>query len=365
MIILSNSLITNIPMEKNRKPDQFYIDQYDRHTIELLKEVEVKAMADRAAMPDQGSEQANIMVQNFIGVAFQTKAIQRARLREEKIRERIAEDEQLDRLLDMNPVPRNITCNTCHSQMQYSLPFFDHHNVPLLFIFTCPNEHFPRKLVYPDGREHIIPKKTCKKCGMELSRTSETRNNILYTTTACTLCGTKEVSELDLHIDDTPPHPISEEDRKYYCLSFLGQKTIFEELESLANFFESVELQRAQKEEREELEVEKLEKLTIPILESRLQEVLNKKGFIKLSFDRPEMKRHTIITFNFQDPSDRDEPKSIKAATAAITNELFPTNWRLSGKIDYRLGYLTGTLKAFETDEDLLKLAKEIKKLIK
>jgi len=29
-------------MEKFRKSDQFYIDQYDRHTIEELKELELQ-----------------------------------------------------------------------------------------------------------------------------------------------------------------------------------------------------------------------------------------------------------------------------------------------------------------------------------
>lgn len=125
--------------------------------------------------------------------------------------------------------------------------------------------------------------------------------------------------------------------------------------------FDSLEEGQKEQMEKQLYEVDKIEKLTIPALETRLQKTIEAAGFIKLSFDRPEMKTWTVVPFNLQDPGDRDEKKSIKAATKCIRESLHLTNWRLVGSIDYRLGYLTGKLKAHERDEDLIKLGKEIK----
>lgn len=175
------------------------------------------------------------------------------------------------------------------------------------------------------------------------------------------MCGALEKDELDLNVTRGPELPVIEEDRSKYCLSFFTARTFYEDLESLANIFDSIEEEQKDKQLKELYEVDKIEKLTIPALETRLQKVIEAAGFIKLSFDRPEMKTWTVVPFNLQDPGDRDEKKSIKAATRCIRESLHTTNWRLVGSIDYRVWYLTGKLKAHEREEDLIKLWKEIK----
>jgi hypothetical protein len=72
------------------------------------------------------------------------------------------------------------------------------------------------------------------------------------------------------------------------------------------------------------------------------------------------MRDHSL---QFARPTDRDQEASIKAATGCIKAVLQASNWRLQGKLNYRLGYLTGKLKAYERDEDLIKLAKDMKEM--
>lgn len=348
-------------MENYRKLDQYYIDRYDRMTIEALKELEAKESAELAGVSD-GHKRWKIELSHSMDFgSFKNRAIMSARNREATIRKWMAEDERQDRLVATHRQPTGITCNTCGAGMRFSVHFFDHDGVPLLFVFECPHGHAPRKAVYPDGRKYHFPRPTCKQCGYEVTRENHNENNILYTTTTCPMCGAVEKDELDLNVTRGPDLPVTEEDRRKYCLSFFTARTFYEDLESLANMFDSLEEGQKEQMEKQLYDVDKIEKLTIPALETRLQKIIEAAGFIKLSFDRPEMKTWTVLPFNLQDPGDRNDKKSIKAATKCIRESLHTTNWRLVGNIDYRLGYLTGKLKAHERDEDLIKLGKEIK----
>lgn len=71
------------------------------------------------------------------------------------------------------------------------------------------------------------------------------------------------------------------------------------------------------------------------------------------------------LEFSVQDPSARKEKECVKILGKIISENLFNTNWRLQvSLVSYRLAYLTGRLKAHESDEDLLKLAMEIGKKV-
>lgn len=348
-------------MEKYRKPDQYYIDRYDRMTIEILKELEAKESGELESISDPEDRWAKEIIHSMDFNSFRNRAIANARSREVTIRKWMADDEHQDKLVATHRLPTDVTCNTCGAIMRFCLHFFDRGGIPLLFVFECPHDHAPKKVVYPDGREYVFPKPTCKQCGYEVTRESHKENNILYTTTTCSMCGTMEKDEMDLNFIPEPELPITEEDRQKYCLSFFNARTFHEDMESLGKLFDSIEEGKKERQLKELYEVDKIEKLIIPALEIRLQKAIETAGFIKLSFDRPEMKNWTVVPFNLQDPTDRDDKKSVKVATACIQKSLHTTNWRLVGNIDYRLGYLTGKLKAHEREEDLLKLAKEIK----
>ncbi|UPK72464.1 hypothetical protein [Chitinophaga filiformis] len=348
-------------MEKHRKPDYFYIDNYDRWTIRTLKELEAKEAAEMQDVDDPIKRFAIEVVRGADSMAYRNTAISRARNRQETIREWIMTDEHKDRLIEKHPVPKGVTCDLCGKAMRFNTHFFDVQSIPLLFVFECPANHGPRKAIYPNGQEHVFPKPTCKKCGYEVARESHNQNNILYTTTTCSMCGTVEKDELDLNFEPEEEFMITEEDRQKYCLSFFKERTFMEDLEAINNFVIRFDEDQKDKELKEHYEIDKIERLTIPALETRLQKAIENEGFIKLGFDRPEMKTWTVVPFNLQDPTDRNDKKSIKTITSCIKQTIFTTNWRLVGSIDYRLGFLTGKLKAYEREEDLIKLAIEIK----
>lgn len=348
-------------MENYRKTDQYYIDKYDRMTIERLKELEAQEVQELRGVTDP-MLRLEIKARHEIGNRqFKHVAIMFARNRESTIRDWMLKDERQDRLVAQHPIPKGVTCDTCGETMQFCMHDFDVDGIPLLFFFECPQHHPPRKVLHPDGRRHYFPKITCIKCGHEVRYESYKANNILYSTTTCPGC--EEVEKEEIHLTHYAKKllPVAQEDRQKYCLSFLTARTFVEDLESLANMFESLDASKKEQELRELYGVDKIERLKIPAMESRIQDILEKAGFTKIAFDRPQIKTHTILPFSMQDPTDRDEQESSKLASTAIKTDLLPTNWRLNGQIDYRLGYLTGKLKAYESDEDLLKLAKEQK----
>ncbi len=101
-----------------------------------------------------------------------------------------------------------------------------------------------------------------------------------------------------------------------------------------------------------------LKKLKIPELVPLLVPVLEKAGYTEFGTEKPEMGRHVIVGFSCLDSkSDRNDYDSRKGLEKLVKQALESTNWRLMSEgVHYRLGYLSGRLRAYEDKEDLLKL---------
>ncbi len=104
----------------------------------------------------------------------------------------------------------------------------------------------------------------------------------------------------------------------------------------------------------------KLKKLTVIELEKLLSKVLEKENYIKLSLDKPVFEKQVIVPFTIQDSdSNRKEYDSVHKLQKIIKRVLEETNWRLMSEgVIYRLGYLSGRLKGYEQEEELVKLIK-------
>ena len=138
--------------EKYRKPDQHYIDEYDRATIRMLKKLETEATTPLIIPADSfvTKDHYNPMTE------FYETAVWRAQSKGESIRKQMAEDEHQDWLVKTTPIPHNIKCNTCRSTMNVVTHFFKENNNQMLFVFECPNEHKPRKAILPNGTEYFF-----------------------------------------------------------------------------------------------------------------------------------------------------------------------------------------------------------------
>jgi hypothetical protein len=104
--------------------------------------------------------------------------------------------------------------------------------------------------------------------------------------------------------------------------------------------------------------VRNLKKLTVSQLGKLIEDTMEKAGYKGLKFWKPEMGQYVIIDFSVNETKDdRQESDSISTLKKLIKSILEDTNWRLMIEgINYRLGILTGRLKAYEKEEDLIKI---------
>lgn len=355
-------------MEKYRKTDQEYIEDYDKQTVQILKGLETELgdsiycknpfenLPAKDKVPgwdwDISTNKYNVMSHYY------RTAVRRAQEKERTILQNKLVDEHKDQLIRETVAPRNIKCDQCGTDMFHEGHIFKEDDTLLLFVFSCPNKHAPKKILYPDGvRKWIIPVSKCEKCGGKLaSEKVETTNYIKFKDT-CEDCGDESIMEFDL----TPDPPITDEERKKYCDIWKNSRTFEQDLEAITDFMKLHKESEKLKKEREELKVDAVEQVNLPKLEDRLLKLSEELSYAKFKFDSHSTERFLSVSFSLQDPTDRLEKESCKIITDAIKQSLFMTNWRLfSEGIDYRLGLLSGRLRAYEGEEGLMKIAREI-----
>lgn len=341
-------------MEKHRKSDQYYIDLYDRMTIEKMRELaRLKIEADKQfANSDEKINKEGFL----LGVEYMNTGAYYAQNKENFIRNMMLSDERKDRLIESNPIPTNVRCDTCFDLMEFELHMFTVKDDNLTFVFTCPNGHLPKKALYPDGRERVRTIRSCEYCNGELISKSKKTKKKLTITNTCKRCNKIDVTEFEFDIPKL--QPINEDERKKYCTDFIGEKSFDEGIKELADLFESIE-----ESQNSKYSYDHIQQLNIAKMEQLLTEQIEKEKFIKLQFDKPQKGRYLTVEFSVQDPTDRDARKSIQILKKTIETTLFTTNWRLmSTEISYDLGFLTGKVKGYSLEEDLIKIGKEIDK---
>lgn len=270
-------------------------------------------------------------------------------------------DESKDRLVMYNPMPKNIKCHSCECLMIFCTHFFEEENAKILFVFACPQGHNPKKILYSNGREYHFKKATCNVCGSDdIKSVSKKTKKILMSTVTCNNCENIENHTYDLTYK--PEKPINEDDRKKYCIGFIGKTSFKQDLETLSELGKYLKNSEDVRKISEEYKVDEIEKINLPQLEERLSKFTEENNFKKFQFKTPIMGRNVIVEFSIQDGSSRTEKESKKVLVKIIQKYLFKTNWRLiaTENLDYRLGVISGKIKAYESDEDFLMLAKQI-----
>lgn len=104
-----------------------------------------------------------------------------------------------------------------------------------------------------------------------------------------------------------------------------------------------------------------LKKTKLNQLKELIAKATEKEGFADLEFGKPEMGSYVVVDFTINDSKDdREEYDSRKHLKKLIEKSLMDTNWRLmSDGIHYRIGILTGRLKAYEREEDLISIVEK------
>ena len=115
-----------------------------------------------------------------------------------------------------------------------------------------------------------------------------------------------------------------------------------------------------EKEENKDLydAIDNIKKLTISDLQKFLDPIIERAGYAKLEFEKPDLQKDVILGFGLQDAkSGRSDRESAYELKKLLKKSLEGTNWRLMSEgVSYRLGFLTGRLRGAEGEEDFKKL---------
>lgn len=354
------------------KEETYYTDLYDLQTIRLClraedfwRETYQKGLNDPKLRHIPEKEKIK-----GLSYAWNTEiyVIQGERYRNKKsqIQEWMDRDRKQQEFFDTPPEPKNVTCQTCGKRMSFSLKTLESYleeKPRVLFFFSCENCK-KKRAIYDNGEEHVSKPTLCPNCNSEVSVkvTTESKEKVTWDY-KCPSCKHKwrEIDDFESRRIEWAKKEAEEVElltkyREKHCLTDeVGQKYIWT-TDQMARAVEELKDREEHKEDYDKLA--KIKKLTVTELEALLIGALSKAGYIRLNLSNPQLERQIVVQFNVQDSnSSHTEYQSKSTLKKLIETTLSNTNWRLMSEgINYRLGFLSGRLKGYESDEDLLNL---------
>jgi len=356
-------------MTKYLKPNQHYIDLYDELTIKDCRWRE-NFHNDFESNEKYEGKVNKEMNKTFSSIALHFDllytTVDHYEKKEKTIQEWIERDRRKDEFYENAKAPSGIRCLNCQSTLIESNKMLcDHHGNQerVLFMYDCPNNCLPHRAFFDDGEEYKPKKNLCPKCKSVLERERERiEDKKIITIETCNNCDYKETDEFDLTMKEDPIDPEYEKDKERFCLSGKRLDDNLKEKLKLDQMSEFMDKWKEKEEYKDEYsEIEKLKKLTVVSLEELLIPLCEKAKYVKFHFGEPEMGINLILPFTVHDADperiDKDSSYELKNI---IKKALSDTNWRLmTDGISYRMGILTGRLRAYEKEEDLLELGKK------
>lgn len=359
-------------MTKHLKSKQHYVDQYDRITVEKCRRLErihretlkEKTPKDKARnLSKEEIARAHTTAHNLM--MFFEKG--EAHVNKDKtIQKWIERDQVLDDLLESAQPPEDIRCLTCRSITKSTHKHVHSEGLDgenrVLFMLECPNGCLPHRAFFDDGEEWKLKPVLCPKCKTDMDHDVKRKGNPITSIDTCPNCGHVKKDTYSLSSKKEKVDKSFVKDRDRFCLSekegqdYITAKTQMEGMSQMLK-----EWKEKEKHKDDYDAVEKLQKLTIVDLEKLLTPLCKKHGYIKLTLNAPDMGKDLIVPFTVHDSkSERRDRASTHELQKLIKKALVDTNWRLmSGGCDYRLGIVTGRLRAYERDEDLLELVRK------
>ena len=289
-----------------------------------------------------------------------TYAAERYNNKDQVIDELMRKDREKDERLAKIEPPSHIRCRECLatdlrliSKDEY---WGESKRERLLFMYKC--NRCDTNTAYFDNGEQLHVKPTrCPQCQQEkpshVTKEAKHKYTITYT---CRSCGHvwEEVNDFTPS-PPKPPDPNYTKDRKLYCYSDKVREyaesvrrvgPLLKELDE--HQFKQVEM----KQWKEELD--KIERLTIAQVTDKLKKSLTQQGYKEFQLGQPDMGKQVVVPFNVIEGKDRNEDESRFNLYKLMSKQLDDSNWRLvHTSLTYRMGYLTGKLKGYESDEDL------------
>lgn len=372
------------------KDEQHYIDRYDLHTVEecldtvkMFQEVYKKSLASDE-LKDLSEEEKLRNVNLMLGRTLFAVKGKRYEKKSETIQKWMEEDKLKQDKQDYTPTPEGIFCPLCGGSMSFNsskhLDYsYDSPIMRMMFLFKCIKCE-KQQWVYDDGEIRVSKPDFCPKCKEEIDIKATRKGKVITWKHKCEACGyTKtEIDDLSKHDEEhkmwkAEQKKKEEEDQKLlekyrekFCLNEKDGIEYVETLEAMEVGHEIYEEEKQKYDDKAYQTAVNLKRLTVLEIEKLLTEKLEKEKYVKFTLDEPDMGRFVTIPFNVLDANSTRNPNISETTLKKLLKDtLENTNWRLmSDGIRYRLGYLSGTLKAYEQEEDLLELAgakKEVK----
>lgn len=357
---------------------KFYEDIYDGHTVKdgrrrmVYYEDFYEIFKKKLPKDDKIDRPGNAFLLNvFYMQTIGNDLLSRYENRDQSIRQMMEDDKAKDDQIASARLSEEPYCQHCTKQglriIDKSLLQRNEHYSPdvpdeVLFMLKCP--HCQKNSAFWEDGTAWTPKTTlCPKCSTKMNhKTTKTRATFIFTYT-CPSCSHSYKHRVDRSQKEVINDPNYDKDKVHFCLLDIEFR---EKLLSIRRDFEGMaQLGKELKEKEDNKEIydaiKEMKKPKIAELSTILAEPLGKVGFIEFSLDKPEIGKDVIIEFSCLDGmNDRNDYDSEKTLKKTIEKSLSDTNWRLmSDGIHYRLGYLSGRLRAYEREEDLKALIKK------
>lgn len=232
----------------------------------------------------------------------------------------------------------------------------------VFFFFECDTCNV-RKAIFENGEEWVHKPDLCKKCGSELKHDFRDEGKYEIWETICSGCSYRKVEKTDWEKKKREDELEKKRDqellatyRSRFCLKKEAAEEYINAFDELA-FADQVYEYELQKLDTPEFEqTHNLKKLSITEVENTVNKAIVEASFGRLVSKEPEMDPYVEIDFSVQDMNtSRNQKESSQQLEDLLVKILKPTNWRLRDRVQYRLGFLTGRLRGYERDEDILK----------
>lgn len=352
------------------KEREHYEDRYDKSTVyfgrldtETFNKMHtefLKVVPKNKSKSHMAVFHLNLMYMLFVG----NDLLDRYDKRDSEIALMMQKDQAIDERIAEARLETEPSCQHCHNEGlriidKMLIDRRDQDNEDVLFTLRCPKCD-KNSAYWQDGSAWERLHTYCPKCNDVMSEKSTRKAKILTTTYSCPACGHKYKDVLDFSVKKEEIDPDYESDRKLFCLHDYKIRDEFREAKNRHDGLSELMKEMKEKEDNKDIydAIAAIEKPKIADLSPLLSPALEKAGYIELTLDRPEIGKDVVVGFSCLDGrSERDDYQSCKTLNRLVDNTLKATSWRLmSGGVSYRLGYLSGKLRAYEREEDLKSL---------
>jgi transcription elongation factor Elf1 len=238
------------------KPNQYYIDLYDKFTVEKCRRLESNRTIPDVPRGKKVSKKEAEAISNWANDLMLTfEKGERWANKSRIINEWMDNDRQKDTLLESAQPPEDVRCLTCRNHLTVDSKHLwdseDNKSDRVLFMFECPNKCLPRRAFFNDGQEWRSKPHLCVRCSSHTTTEVTDDKKKIITTYTCQSCKHVEVDEFERSIKEDDYDENFATDRDRFCLTdeegrkFQDMKWNMERMAALGKEFDEKEKARA------------------------------------------------------------------------------------------------------------------------